>query len=170
MVASAGLVVPLERLGSGKSGPHPAGDSAQFPELDLKLSSLLGNPLLGSALCTSEPLSWHVGKLRSLDGGPDAWPELRDPRPLDKKVPISQVLRGIRNALAHGNLYIRGKSAIEALIFVSEDRDQHDQLLGFKFVIASPNAFHALLQRWFAFLEENDVPQNAVALALERAA
>jgi hypothetical protein len=90
---------------------------------------------------------------------------------LGRHVPAHQVLAGIRNSLAHGNLYIRAGAKIETVVFLSEDRDRTShELLGYKYVLASPSDLHQLLQNWFSFLETHQIPQAAVALALEEAA
>jgi hypothetical protein len=106
MVASAGLIVPYERLKpGGRWGPHPSGDRNTFADAVAKLESLLGQPFMSSRLWTQTSSTWFSGKLESVTGDPDSWKGLQKSRPISKEKSVGTILSVIRNALAHGNIW-----------------------------------------------------------------
>jgi hypothetical protein len=83
MVASAGLVVPYERLKpDGRWGAHPSGDRETFAGAVEKLGSLLGQPFMSSRLWTATSSTWRGGKLDSVTGDPDSRKGLQKSRPI----------------------------------------------------------------------------------------
>jgi hypothetical protein len=118
MVASAGLVVPYERLKPDIGwGDHPSGDRKTFADAAGKLESLLGELFMSSRLCTEANPTWRVGKLLSVTGDPDSWEGLQTSRPISKDKTVGGILSIIRNALAHGYIWTL-RDPIEAIIFV----------------------------------------------------
>jgi hypothetical protein len=160
IVASAGLVVPYERLKpDGRWGPHPSGDSKKFAEAADKLKSVLDQPFISSRLWTEGSSTWFGGRLDSVTGEPDSWIGLQQSRPISKDKTVGAILSVIRNALAHGNIWTR-LDPIKAIIFVKSVTDDHKAIPKFLFVSVAPDEFRNLLENWFDFLIELHIPQE----------
>jgi hypothetical protein len=170
MVASAGLVVPYERLKpDSRWGDHPSGDSKRFADAARKLESLLCQPFMSSRLCTETSSTWHGGKLVSVTGDPDSWEGLQRRRPISKDKKVGTILNVIRNALAHGNIWTL-RDPIEAIIFVKSVINNHEVVPCFSFVSVAPHEFRNLLERWFDFLVDLHIPQEVAFEVLKDAA
>lgn len=148
MVASAGFVVPYERLSIKKA--HPTGDAKKFAEASSKLAALMQMKFLVSPLGRGAD-SWHGGKLNSIKGYPDEWPEFLKAKPLSPDKTVGGLLRILRNALAHGNIFTHG-DPIKALVFVGSNTDDEDNIIDFSFARVSPEDFVRFLKQWFEFL------------------
>jgi hypothetical protein len=152
MVASAGLVVPYERLKpDGRWGAHPSGDRKTFAGAVEKLESLLGQPFISSRLWTETSSTWRGGKLDSVTGNPDSWKGLQESQPITKEKTVGAILGVIRNALAHGNIWTL-RDPIEAIVFVKSVTDDEKIISKFLFVSVAPDEFRNLLEKWLIFL------------------
>lgn len=170
MVASAGLVVPYERLkGDGRWGAHPSGDRKTFADAAGKLDLLLRQPFRSSCLWTETNSTWYSGKLDSVTGDPDSWKGLQNTRPISKDKTVRTVLNVIRDALAHGNIWTL-RNPIEEIIFVKSVTDADTVPPKFSFVSVAPDEFRHLLEKWFDFLINLHVPQTMVFELLKNAA
>jgi hypothetical protein len=170
MVASAGLIVPYERLKPDIAwGDHPSGDRNTFADAAAKLESLLGQPFMSSCLCTEAYPTWGVGKLLSVTGDPDSWEGLQRRRPMSKDKTVGGVLSLIRNALAHGNIWTQGNT-IEAIIFVKRVFNNDNVVRHFDFLSVAPYEFQHFLDGWFDFLIGLRISQEAVFGVLKDAA
>jgi hypothetical protein len=118
LVASAGFIVPYERLSD-----HPSGDSKRFAEAAEKLRKLLDEPFVSSVLYNKTNSTWHDGKVVSVNGYPESWEGLQKRRPFSKDKKVGTTLKLLRNALAHGNIFTSGKNrdVIEAIIFIKKN-------------------------------------------------
>ena len=106
MAASAGLVVPYERLKpDGGKIDNPSGDNKKFSAAADHRRTLLAAPFLLSAVGGTPVPTWHYGKLKSVTGDADSWEELRNRRPVQVDKTVGNVLRIIRNVLAHENIF-----------------------------------------------------------------
>ena len=142
MVASAGLVVPHERLKPDSwLGGHPSGDRNTFADAAGKLESLLRQPFVSSGLCTEANPTWRVGKLLSVTGDPDSWEDLQKSRPISKDKTVGGMVSVIRNALAHGNIWTI-RDPIEAIIFVRRVLNDNKVVCHFDFLSVSPHEFN----------------------------
>jgi hypothetical protein len=170
MTLSAALLVPLERLGEPR---HPSKEREMLGDAASALASELGKPFLKSAFAEpagSNESGWGIGTLKPDDERVRGWPEHHVPtNPLEGQ-PAGQILRGIRNSLAHGNSYAVG-DPIEALVFMSEIRskDCQRQLEGYRLLRASPQDLRWLLQRWCEFLRQHHIRQPEAAKLLDAA-
>jgi hypothetical protein len=92
--------------------------------------------------------------------------------PLTDQTQAIQVFAIMRNALAHGNLWTKpGKSKhIRGVVFLSEDKDPHGGVVGYKYAYVSTEDFYNFLMNWFGFLKQQRIPAGVVAEALARAA
>lgn len=167
VVASAAIIVPYERLRKDGQFPHPSSDRDKFTQASAKLDALLNCKFLGSALWNQEDArSWKYGELKSVTGAPDTWPELDSIKPVNNDKCVGDMLRIVRNALAHGNVYTQG-NPIKCLSFVSGRPNKKNN--EWKYLQVSPDDFKSFLNQWFHFLEALDIPQVVVPESLQLA-
>lgn len=159
MVASAGFVVPYERLKPDGRTVHPSGDNKKFSAAADQLNKLLEGPFLSSDVWKVPVSTWHYGKLQSIAGDPDSWEDLHNRKHVSQDTPVKHVLRVIRNALAHGNIFTF-KSPIEAIIFIQTNCNNEGKVRDYTFVFVAPADFHFFLEKWFDFLEQLNIPQT----------
>lgn len=165
-VTSAGLIVPYERMAAPNG--HPSGDRAQFHNTATALARLLRERFGATSLVGDGPGAWRVGRSDSLQGEPDHWQGFGQDKPADGKE-AGTILRTIRNALAHGNIWTWG-DPIRELVFAREVRDQNGNRIGYEYVRGSPQAFRGLLIAWFDILEAEGLDPALAAAALDEAA
>jgi hypothetical protein len=170
MVASAGLVVPYERLKpDGGLVDHPSGDNKTFADAAAKLKSLLDDPFMSSRLWNETSSTWHNGKVVSVNGDPDSWEGLRKRQPISKDKKVKTILNVIRNALAHGNIFTF-KNPIESIIFIKANFNDDKVVRDYSFVSVAPQEFRKFLENWFDFLNDFHIPQEAAFEVLKNAA
>lgn len=156
MEASAGFVIPFERVRPLNEGLHPSMDRKKYPEHAKTLDILLKEKFLGSQLHLSKTTKWLLGELRSIEGAPDEW--------LDQKgfITIQQmvgpVLGILRNALAHGHIDTKG-NPIELILFVSK-KNPNDTKAGYRYLGVPPAEFVKFLENWFRFLAKHKITLN----------
>ena len=159
MVASAGLVVPYERLKpDGGEIDHPSGDNKKYSTAADMLRTLLAESFLLSAIWGGPVSTWHYGKLKSVAGDPDSWEGLRNRRHVQPDKTVGNVLRVIRNALAHGNIFTF-KNPIEAIIFINPNVNDKKEVRDYTFVFVAPADFQLFLEKWFDYLHQLHIPQ-----------
>lgn len=165
-VAMPSIVVPLERLGLPKQTEnsdtcaHPSQDSKKFEKAKSQFDCLLKQPFRESILCLeSESKPWYFGELSDESKDPDDWPELKKPNRLGTEKEASTVLKHIRNALAHGNIFTRGHPDIEQIIFLSKPTKANR----FCFLAVEPEHFRDFLKNWLEFLKELDLSEVGVS-------
>ena len=147
-ITSAGLIFPHERLIPGARTPHPSGDRDRYSDAACQYNRLLKEPFLSPPLWNWEVSSWRKGKVRDVrSGGPDTWEELRNAKAIGSEVSVGTVLRILRNALAHGNVFTQGRQ-IHNIVFLSEDRDP-----AFRFISVSRRDLRKFMMNFFGFLE-----------------
>jgi hypothetical protein len=165
MVASAGFVVPYERL----KPDHPSGDSKKFADAAEKLKSLLDQPFMSSVVCNKMNSTWHDGKVASVNGDPDSWDGLRKRKPFSKDKKVSTTLKVIRNGLAHGNIFTFG-NPIQAIVFIKKNFNDVGVVRDYSFVFVAPREFLQFLENWFDFLNDFCIPQEVAFEVLKDAA
>lgn len=163
VVASASLLVPFERLRPDtEHSAHAFGDNKLFAEGAEKLQRLLATDFVGSVLCPSLTNSWRFSdSVLDVSGGLDSWYSRSDLKVISaskkgrKGKAIKSMLPHIRNALAHGSIYTKGKP-IEELIFVQErtaaGEDGARKRIGFEVLSVSPDDFNTFIRGWIACL------------------
>lgn len=170
MVASAGLVVPYERLKpDGGEIDHPSGDNKRFADAAKNLRVLLETPFLMSDIWRAPASTWHSGKLKSLAGDPDSWDGLRKRQPIQSDKTVGNLLRIIRNALAHGNTFTF-KDPIEAIIFIKANVNDKKEVRDYSYLFVAPSDFQRFLENWFDFLAKLHIPQIEAFEVLQDAA
>jgi hypothetical protein len=133
MVASAGFVVPYERL----KPDHPSGDSKRFADAAEKLKSLLNQPFMSSVLSNKMNSTWYHGKVFSVNGDPDSWDGLLTRKPFSNDRKVSTTLTVIRNGLAHGNIFTFG-NPIRAIILIKKNCNDIGVVRDYSFVFVAP--------------------------------
>jgi hypothetical protein len=147
-VASSGLIVPYARL---SEDAHPARDADRFAEAKTNLDELLDDDFLDSKLWdTTDPKSWRFGELRDLSGDPDAW-HLDELKPVSGRKKARSIVKVLRNALAHGNVFTRGRPHIDRLVFLSR-RCQDNPERGYNCVVVSPADLKRFVLNWLETL------------------
>ena len=181
-IASTGFTVPFERLKDPQGRlPHPSEDrdKKQFKKVKKAYNKLCQKNFIDSSLGkATEGVSWFFGEVIDVTLEPEYWPELKANRllPLKPTVKVPTVLNHVRNALAHGNIFVKPamNGEIGQIILIKEvlRRDPEDKLLKdakgnyvrdrFEFLLCSPSTFLAFLLAWFAFLEKLGMPRDVI--------
>lgn len=173
MVAIAGFVMPYERLREGNSVQQPQLDRKRFSKEAAELRHLLDQTVAASGLFSDRGRSWCFGSLASAVGMPDEWPELNEPEALSPDTKVRDVLKCLRNGLAHCNVFSRSRNAnkIQELIFVSGGRRQNSKGdIPLRFLVVSPQDLRKFLLNWFNFVAKLSLPQDLVLQVVEEAA
>ena len=144
-LAASAITVPIERLEKS----HPSHDRSALPELADLITQLKTESFLGSQLWPgTDPKSWCFGgPLQTTEGDPDSWPELLHPESLNSDPTSWQILRHLRNALSHGNIYTRGRPDIRMIVFLSW---------------VSFSDFRIFMDFWFSVLEPIHLPSCVI--------
>ena len=129
LVAAAVFVIPYERMGSQK---HPLHKAARDVDLFRALKSLRGKPFITAPFWNgASPNAWRFSRIMSNANNTLGWVDEEGHHPMtahatnsvqDRKA--DDVLRVIRNALAHGNIVYLNESGFE-------ERGTKLQFLGF---------------------------------------
>ena len=171
MVASAALVVPYERLNNHAF----IRDNKEFPDAAKKLESLLKKPFLEFIKLPIEDessnSSWSYGNLPDLNGGPDTWGHKCEKCPIEQTEQTKTIIKVIRNALAHGNIYTTG-DPIKSIIFIQRnfEKDNFYRTIDYSFVLVTPDSFLKFLECWFDFIDGLPIDRNEIFEILKDAA
>ena len=168
MVASAGLIIPYERLKPGEFD-HPSGDTIKFSDAADQLRTLLDQPFLSSAVWNAPVSTWQSGKLESVLGDPDSWDGLHNRQYFQVEKTVGNVLRVLRNALAHGNIFTFN-NPIQGIIFIKAVFNNNKIVRNYSFIYVSPADFKIFLEKWFTFLDQLHIPQTEAYEVLKDAA
>jgi len=170
VIASAGFVIPFERLRPPGELEHPSGDREKYKKNSENLSKLMGTKFVGSALHPSSRTNWLAGKLKKIEGAPDSWPELTEKKLMSNEKTVGNVLKSIRNALAHGNIYTKG-NPIESIIFVGVNTNKQKTIItGYTYISIKPTEFVDFLTKWFTYINDEELSQFEVKELIDSAA
>lgn len=174
-IASSGLIIPFERLRKrNNASEHPTQDRDRFTVAAERLDMLTQEkPFWESTLWPEKVGTWKRGTLAlsTLDKYPDdpmGWDEIGDAERVKDNIPLESVLANIRNALAHGNIFVvpRGCREIGQIIFLQEKRGKNQngvlERVSYTFLICSPDDFKAFMGFWFQFLEDLPLPEDVI--------
>lgn len=126
-----------------------------------RFARVFKEPFRGSLLWpNTSSLAWFFDELSDVANGPDSWPELSKPKPLGPNRTANVVLWHIRNALAHGNIFIRGEPEIEQIILLSQRAVGTNK---FYFLAVAPADFRRFLKNWLKFLRALELPEDVVS-------
>jgi len=155
MACSSGIVIPLERLREGKSIKQPELDRSRFARAAEHLDGQLSDQIGHSASFREDLISWRGGQLNSAVGTPDTWPELGNLQVLQPSATVEEVVRILRNSLAHGNIFTRANAnkEIGEIIFVSGGTNRRTRKeIPCSFLVVTPEQLRAFLVIWFSSL------------------
>jgi len=165
MVASAGLVMPLERLRSREPDKqHPIGDRERYGVASKRMDELLAEEFQSSTLDKGSD-DWTCGNAISISDMPDTWPEMETRKSITQKKTVGGVIKPIRNALAHGNIFTCN-DPIKQIVF-AQDKNSKGK---YPFICVSPEDFKTFIESWFKFLESKDISNEDAKESIERAA
>lgn len=159
-IATTGFVVPFERLRVDEymNPNHQLANPRREGGAMAHLIQLMDEPFLSSRLAAGTGDDWMYFKRPVCpDDVPEAWEEMREARSRMKgNKQCKSVLKLIRNALAHGNIFTTGHN-IRQLVFLSNVYE-HPGL--FNVLVVSPENFYRFLLNWFDFLNEVPMPRG----------
>jgi len=165
-VAMPSIIVPLERLKQPSQSAkvvghgHPSLDWQRFAGAREMLNELEGTPFRGSQVWPDAyTVSWWGGKIADVSGDPDCWPELVTPKPVTPEKTTGNLLKRLRDALAHGSVFTRGGGSIDLLLFVSEVTQNSNE---FNYLAVAPDDFRKFLRHWLEFLKKLDLPSSVI--------
>ncbi|WP_420636644.1 hypothetical protein [Candidatus Palauibacter sp.] len=158
-ISTAALTVPHERLKPRARPRHPLRDRERYPKTAEKYEELLREPFLSSPLWRSRGVStWKTGRIQDVQsGGPDTWRELRDARSMPPEERVGTVLRILRNALAHGNVFTEGK-VIHNIVLLAKEWDSQ----AFSLISVSPRDFRKFTMNYICFVRGLDLDEVPV--------
>ena len=147
-ISTTALIFPHDRLKCPRPYRHPSGDRDRHPRAARQYEQLLDNSFLSSPLWGKPGAStWRKGKVQNVGwGGPDSWPELRAAEEMKPEARVSEVLRILRNALAHGNVFTEGMQ-IRNIVFLTWDGRK-----AAKFISVSPQDFRSFMMKYIRFV------------------
>ena len=144
MAATSAFVIPFERI--KRKDLYPDSNEV-FPSFDEELRKKWNESPLSR--CTEE---WPLGDVSDWGGGPNSWPP---PTTRAGNEDVEEVLRIIRNALAHGNLHTDGNHTdgnhIHSLRLHSEKREER-KIIGYRYLDISVSDFRQFLFNWLTLL------------------
>jgi len=171
MVASSAINIPFDRLRPvpENSMPHPSGDSEKYSKAVQQFEQLWNLNFVGSCLCPDNEMEyWKIAELKDIQSDPDGWRAEYDG--INKEKKVKSILKIIRNALAHGNLYTKGPKIIEEILFISTlnkseicdkcKRPIFKTVDHYNCISVTPYAFEQFLKHWFQFISELEIPTN----------
>jgi len=113
--AAASIVIPFERL---RRECHPSKDASTHTGLKQAFDSLMREKFLESQLGPGRVAhSWCFGRLSTVAGDPDAWPELDSPEPLRPGIKTRDMIFHLRCPLAREYLHPRRSDSTHRLPF-----------------------------------------------------
>ncbi len=165
-VASVCIAVPLDRMTEESDGrpAHPSGDRGADPNRAKKFDDLLKSKVRDLQLW-NDLGDRFIGccKLKNHEGDPDSWPELDNPECLGPDKQLKTVLKHVRNALAHGNLYTQD-NPISRIVLLS--RPDHN-IEKYNYLVLQPDQLAAILKYWIDELVKLEPSAQDIAQALE---
>jgi len=168
-IAAVGLNIPFERLREDAS--HVSKDRESYQVAKTQLSDLRRRRFLGSDLWGPQPGSWRYGEIPNGEGTVEDWKHTCSPvchtggRVTGNGGPFTNdtVLRSLRNALAHGNIFTPGTEEIEDVVFLSKINFRKEP---YRVLVVSPADFREFLKRWFIFIRRIRMPVGLIEAAV----
>ena len=161
-IAGSGLLIPYARLTESN---HPSKDSSRFESAKDSINAVLQSKFVGSPLRPkSDPGSWKAGSLNDITDSPDSW-DWSSIKPISKDKTVSPLLKILRNALAHENIFTLGSTRIESIVFVSM-QVHNEPTAGYNCVSVSPDDFKEFISLWLKLLAEAKIPGDVVSKEL----
>ena len=155
-IAAAALPIPFERLRKPVGGiKHPSGDKQKYQRADGKFGNLCDQDFLGSDLWDKKPKSWCIGEVAAtiVKNEPEMW--IGDVKQVPSSLKVVDVLKHLRNALAHGNIFTLPDDSdeIQEIIFLNRIMCGHEFTGRYSILTVSPIDFNGFLIKWMDFLK-----------------
>ena len=117
-LSTMSISLPMERF----QPQHPSGEDGKFPDTLKQLKDLYKQQFLESPLYTGS--GWYYDEW---DGEDYFWEgKIANPTPIETYVKrpnslfdVNRLLRHLRNALSHGNIFFGGSGNIEDIVFLT---------------------------------------------------
>ena len=155
-VATPCLILPYERL---HKDAHPSRDQERFIEAKRTLDAELEKECSNSRLWMSfHEDDWRFKKLDEIKGYPAGWGLEKNTRPIASKKGRT-ILKVIRNALAHGNIWTNGDPT-HTVVFVSLANIEKPEG-PFNTLQCSPQVLDRFIINWVDFLRYLEIPAYA---------
>ncbi len=155
-IATAALIVPFGRL---TEESHPSGDREKFVNAKNALDAVLAQKFIGSSLWPGNSTgSWKFGLLNNIDSEPDMWP-VDEFTGVGEGEICNDIIKTLRNALAHGNIFFRGNPCIDRLIFLSRIHHRKPEL-GYRCVVVTPLDLKTMINKWFMMINDLKLPEG----------
>jgi hypothetical protein len=170
-IAAVGLNIPFERLRNDVS--HISKDRERYEAAQNQLADLRVKKFIESDLWGKEPGSWKYGEIPNGEGTAEEWKNrTQSVCQSDGKVTgdggllglltNDVVIRSLRNALAHGNIFTPGEREIEDIVFLSKIHQHREP---YRVFVVSPPDFRRFLNRWFFFIQKIQIPDGLMEAA-----
>ncbi|MGA2616593.1 MAG: hypothetical protein ABSF26_03225 [Thermoguttaceae bacterium] len=128
---------------------HPSGDRERLPEASKEMDSLKNALFIGSVLWPRKDAgSWRCATVKT----PDDLDHVEE-KELTGDKRAWTVLKTIRHALAHANIFTRGDRAIEKIVFLSSRGVREWECLS-----VTPEDFKTFLCNWLNFVTNVRIP------------
>jgi len=166
LVANSIFVIPFERM----KDAHPLHENEREPEIYEAIRAESGKPFLEAALWNNKaPTDWRMSRIMTPANEAHGWKDRHGLHPMSEGAEnvigakkLDDVVRVIRNALAHGNVIYLDKNGMESpgaqvryLGFLSryeESKEQRDKAETYRLVTTTEEGFLAFVKAWAAWL------------------
>lgn len=118
-VASACIAIPYDHMHEPvkNAAPHPSGNRNANDNRKNNFDDLLQKEVGNLSFWPSKQATGFLfGKIDAPEGMPEDWPELKNCCHMESTEKFDTLIKHIRNSLAHGNIYTRGKSITEIIL------------------------------------------------------
>lgn len=181
LVANSIFVIPFERM----KAAHPLREREREPGIYAAIANELDKPFLEAALWGKErPADWRMSRIMTPVNVVHAWRDNQDRHPMSEgaenviqRKTLDDVLRVIRNALAHGNVVYLDKDGMESpgnlvryLGFLSrceENADERQRAETYRLVTITEEGFLAFVKAWASWLSKFEFDDRLIAPAAE---
>jgi hypothetical protein len=143
--------------------PHPSGNREALPHASNSLDKLTEEAFIASSLGPKNPGSWCFGTVDNLDCLEDVVENQRTGNKIGNKMAWT-VVKHIRNALAHGNIFTvaqtteSGRVEIGKLVFLSLPIRSST----WDYLSVTPTDFREFFQKWLGFIRDIQIPECVV--------
>jgi hypothetical protein len=161
-VATTAIIIPFERLRlpNDQHDEHPSNDRKQYDEAAIELDAVIDQSFLTCGLWDDESRSWGFRKKVYPKEKPiDDWLATHEKvNPISKDKTARSILKHLRNALAHGNIFtLTRPREIAKLIFLSKPYEDTESV---NWIEVAPDDFYTFLDNWCNFLDSLQLNQK----------
>lgn len=181
LVANSVFVIPFERM----KDAHPLREHEREPEIYEAIEKQQKVRFLQAELWNGRPpADWRMSRIMTPANAVHGWQDRHGQHPMSEgaenligEKSLDDVLRVIRNALAHGNVVYLDKNGMESagavvryLGFLSryeENKEQRDNAETYRLVTTTEEGFLAFVKAWAAWLAKFGFDDKLYAAAAQ---